>query len=101
MSKRNLALASIVALTLAGTLPALAQTAPAKKSKEETRAAFEARFKAADKNSDGGLTKAELGDGKQFPAILKNFDAMDANKDGKVTAEEHHAWGKANRAAKK
>jgi hypothetical protein len=38
---------------------------------------------------------------KGFPHIRKNFDAMDANKDGRVTIEEHHAWEKANRAAQK
>ena len=103
MSKKSLALASIVALTLVAAFPALAQTPPPaqKKSKEDRQAAFEARFKAADKNGDGGLTKAELGDGKQFPAILKNFDAMDTNKDGKVTIAERDAWGKAQAAAKK
>jgi EF hand domain-containing protein len=106
MSKRNVVLASFVALALAGAgLPALAQTsAPPKKSKEDMQAAmakWEAQFKAADKNGDGGLSKDELNQAKGFPHIKQNFDAMDTNKDGKVTIEEHHAWEKANRAAKK
>jgi hypothetical protein len=106
MRKGDLVLAGIVALVLAGAgLSALAQTsAPPKKTKEERQAAmakWEASFKAADKNGDGGLSKAELDQVKGFPNIRKNFDAMDANKDGKITIEEHHAWDRARRAAQR
>ena len=65
----------------AGSSTALTQTpAPAKKTKEErqdARAKFEAQFKAADTNGDVGLSKDELAQTKDLPAILKNFDAVD------------------------
>ena len=109
MSKRSVVLGSMVALALAGSgLAAYAQTtpAPAKKTKEErqdARAKFEAQFKAADTNGDGGLSKDELAQAQKsdFRAIVKNFDAMDSNKDGKVTIAERDAWGKARAAEKK
>lgn len=113
MSKRSAILGSIVALALAGTsLPALAQTpAPATKTKEEKREAranLEAQFKAADKSGDGGLSKAELaqamtlpGSSPAFKVMDANFDAMDTNKDGRVTLAERDAWIKARAAAKK
>jgi len=52
---------------------------------------FEADFKAADKNADGGLSKDEAT--ASMPRIAKRFDQLDANKDGVVTQEElqaHH-----------
>jgi len=77
----------MLAVALSASAPfALAQTA---------RAKWEAHFKAADKNGDGGLSKDELAKSKGFPHIRDNFDAMDSNKDGKVTIAEHDAWQKA------
>jgi Ca2+-binding EF-hand superfamily protein len=113
MNKRNLALAGIVAVAIAGAgLPALAQTttttpaAKPAKTQAEKRAAKnsrEAKFKAADTNGDGGLSRDELSKAPadDFGAIRKNFDQMDANKDGKVTMDEQRAWAKARRAARK
>jgi Ca2+-binding EF-hand superfamily protein len=106
MSRRNAVLAGMIALTLAGgSLSAFAQApAPAQKTpeqKREARAEWEARFKAADKNGDGGLSKAELEASMDFRSISRNFDAMDTNKDGKVTRDEYRAWGKARREARK
>ncbi|HWQ39442.1 MAG TPA: hypothetical protein VNM24_12710 [Burkholderiales bacterium] len=109
MLKRNDALALAAAIALAtsasiafgqapATTPAPTKTA---EQKAEARAKWEATFKAADKNGDGGLSKDELAAVKGFPNIRKNFDAMDANKDGKVTIAERDAWLQAQRAAKK
>lgn len=107
MRTRNLALSGIVALALAGAgLPTLAQTtsdAP-KKTKEERQAAkakADASFKAADTNGDGGLSREELAKSKEHGVITKNFDAMDTNKDGKVTLAERDAWVKARAAERK
>lgn len=107
MMKRNdaSALAAAVALAISTSI-ALAQApgpAPRKTAEEkaEARAKWEAAFKAADKNGDGGLSKEELAAVKGFPIIRNNFDAMDANKDGKVTIAERDAWLQAQRAAKK
>jgi Ca2+-binding EF-hand superfamily protein len=105
MNARNLALTGVVALALAATgLPTLAQTSAPKKTKEERQAAkdkYEAQFKAADTNGDGGLSKEELSKSKDHGVIMKNFDAMDTDKDGKVTMAEHRAWLKAKAADRK
>lgn len=53
-------------------------------------AQFDAKFKAADKDGDGALTKAEAEAG-QLKGIVTHFDEIDANKDGKVTREELRA----------
>lgn len=54
---------------------------------KEKKAEFDAKFKAADKNGDGALTKQEAETGK-MGMIAKRFDQIDANHDGKVTPEE-------------
>jgi Ca2+-binding EF-hand superfamily protein len=126
MRTRNLAIASIVALALAGgCLPALAQTTTqpmdtnrdgkatskerrdtnqdgtvSKSEKVQARARNLEKFNAADKNKDGGLSREEARRGG-FAGIEKNFDAMDTNKDGKVTREERRAFAKKQRAARK
>jgi len=119
MHARRLALASFVAIALStGGLVAVAQTTKSpdtnrdgkvsgkeradtnrdgKLSDSEKAAArekAEARFRAADKNNDGGLSRAEVKAAKGFGNIEKHFDAMDTNNDGKVTMEERRAWGR-------
>ena len=47
---------------------------------------FEARFKAADTNGAGGLSKAEMT--AAFPRLARHFDRLDTNKDGIVTLDE-------------
>ena len=49
------------------------------------------RFRQADKNGDGALSKAEAEAG--MPRLAKDFAAIDANKDGKITPEELRAYG--------
>lgn len=58
----------------------------------------EARFKAADKDNDGTLTKEEA---KELPRVAKNFDAIDADKDGTVSLEEIAAFMKSKKQDKK
>ncbi|MDQ0142722.1 EF-hand domain-containing protein [Cupriavidus necator] len=53
------------------------------------QAAFDEKFKAADKNGDGALTKAEANAG--MPGLAKRFDQLDANRDGKLTRDEIRA----------
>lgn len=54
---------------------------------QSTNAALaEARFKTADADQDGKLTKAEAKSG--MPRIHANFDRIDTNKDGFVTLAE-------------
>ena len=45
------------------------------------------RMKAADKDGDGAISKAEA-DAAGMTGLSKNFDKVDANKDGTVTREE-------------
>jgi len=48
-----------------------------------------ARFKAADTNGDGMLSRDEA---KALPKIAKRFDEIDANHDGQLTADELRAF---------
>jgi len=65
---------------------------------EKMREMFEQRFKKADTNNDGKLTKAEAEAG--MPRVAKNFDAIDANKDGFITQDEIRAAMQSRQAAK-
>jgi Ca2+-binding EF-hand superfamily protein len=58
--------------------------------RHERREKYAAKFKAADKDGDGALSKEEAQAAK-MSHIVKNFDAIDSNKDGKVTPAELHA----------
>lgn len=49
-------------------------------------AQIEKRFKAADKDGDGKLTRAEAEAG--MPAVAKNFDRLDVNKNGYLTLDD-------------
>jgi Ca2+-binding EF-hand superfamily protein len=62
---------------------------------QEKREKFEAKFNAADKDGDGALSKDEAQTAK-MTQIVRNFDAIDANKDGKVTPDELHAFMKSH-----
>jgi Ca2+-binding EF-hand superfamily protein len=48
---------------------------------------IEERFRAADKNGDGALTREEA-NAAGLDRIAKHFEQIDANKDGKVTIDE-------------
>lgn len=51
---------------------------------------FAAKFKKADLNDSGGLSRRELEkvSGSEFGFVAKNFDAMDADRDGQVSYPE-------------
>ena len=66
---------------------AAAQTAaPAQAASD---AMLQARWKAADKNGDGLIDKAEAQAG--LPRVARHFDQLDANHDGKLSADELRA----------
>jgi Ca2+-binding EF-hand superfamily protein len=56
------------------------------KKRSAMRERGEERFKAADKNGDGNLSKEEAGEA--MPHLAKNFERLDANKDGLLSSEE-------------
>ena len=74
-------------------LPALvlAQPSGAESGTQGKGQKFAERFKKADTNGDGKLTKDEA-NGK-MPRVYENFDAIDKNKKGYVTLQEIMAYG--------
>ncbi|MFN0162461.1 MAG: EF-hand domain-containing protein [Burkholderiales bacterium] len=64
---------------------------------ERMRQMFEERFKKADADGDGALTRAEAEQG--MPRIAEHFAAIDTNGDGKVTPDEVRAAMERRRAA--
>ena len=77
---RTLVLASAL---LVSTGSAIGQTKPLD---PKLAAEIDQKAKAADKNGDGKLTKAELEAG--MPRVAKGFDMMDADKKGYVTVDQ-------------
>ena len=45
------------------------------------------KWKAADKDGDGALSRAEV-DAAKMPMLTRDFDKLDKNKDGKLTPDE-------------
>ncbi|MGH8621443.1 MAG: hypothetical protein ACREUB_04670 [Burkholderiales bacterium] len=66
------------------------------KCRAEMQARAEERFRKADANGDGRLTREEARKG--MPQVARDFDRIDANKDGMVTKEELEAARKKARA---
>lgn len=57
---------------------------------EKLRADLEKRFKAADTNADGRLSRDEAKGG--MPRIYRNFDAIDTDKKGSISLEQIAAF---------
>ena len=110
---RSFALAAAITAAFASTLT-LAQTAPAAggapaaaapqgggDGKGSARKGERGeRFKKADTNNDGAISKAEA-DAAGMKGLSKNFDKLDANKDGKVTRDEMKAGREAGKGERK
>ena len=62
---------------------------PADQPKGDRAVKMQERWKAADKNGDGKLSREEAA---ALPRIAKHFDEIDANKDGFITPEELKAF---------
>jgi hypothetical protein len=56
------------------------------------------RFKHADTDGDGAISRAEAE--QHAPRLARRFDAIDANRDGKLTPEELRAYREARRSLK-
>jgi len=64
--------------------------------REQMKQRFDAEFKKADADGDGAISKAEADKG--MPRLARDFDKLDANKDGKVTPDEMRAHMQARMA---
>ena len=62
---------------------------------KKIRAKMDERFKAADKNNDGKLSKDEASD-----RLKPHFEKIDADKDGQLTREELKKAFRAHRKGK-
>jgi hypothetical protein len=69
------------------------------KCRAEAQAQGRERFKKADANGDGRLSREEAKKG--MPQVARSFDRIDANKDGMVTLEELEAASKARTGTSK
>jgi Ca2+-binding EF-hand superfamily protein len=61
------------------------------------RARFDQLFRRADADGDGALSREEAA--RSLPRIAGKFDRIDADRDGRLTLAEVHAWLDARRAA--
>jgi len=71
---------------------------PADGAKGDRAHKMHAHLKAADKDGDSKISRDEAN--ASMPRMAKNFDAIDANKDGFVTKEEMRALREKNGGAK-
>lgn len=79
---------SLIATMLAAT-SAFAE-APADAPRGERAQKMLERFKAADSNGDGKISREEAN--ASLPRIARHFDEIDTNKDGFITKEELRAF---------
>ncbi len=86
---KNLKTLAAVSALVAGCLLAAGSASAAPKSK----------FTSADVNRDRALSRAEACAGKTRN-VCKNFDRMDANRDGFVTRAEIRAYNNGKRVAR-
>lgn len=84
MKKMNVALITVLLSASIGASAAFAQ-APAEQPKGERAHKMHERMKAADKDGDGKISRAEA---VALPRLAKHFDEIDTNKDGFVSKEE-------------
>ena len=84
MKKVNVALVTVLLLASIGASVVFAQTPP-EATKGDRAHKMQERFKAADKDGDGRISRAEA---VVLPRIAKHFDEIDTNTDGFITKEE-------------
>ena len=69
-----------------------------KAHRSERQAKAAERFKHADTDGDGVISRAEAE--KHAPRLAQKFDQIDSNKDGKLTQDELRAYREAKRKGK-
>jgi Ca2+-binding EF-hand superfamily protein len=75
-------------ISLAAIASAIVLLAPVAHAVDLAESRLDSLFKKADVNNDGTLTREEA---KAMPRVLKNFDAIDTDKDGTVSLDEIRA----------
>ncbi|MGA0609064.1 calcium-binding protein [Caldimonas sp. KR1-144] len=93
MTERKLSFATALVALAAATMLSVPGIAPAQEGQPRAgqfAQKFGERFKAADKDGDGRLTKAEAEAG--MPRLAKNFDEIDADQRGSITQQQAMAW---------
>jgi Ca2+-binding EF-hand superfamily protein len=65
-------------------------------NKADRQARSAERFRHADADGDGAISRAEAE--KNAPRLAQKFDQVDGNKDGKLTQEELRAYREARRS---
>ena len=93
---KTLILIFAAAVTISAANPAIAGDTEGKGDRAHK---VHERLKAADKDGDGKISKAEAD--ASLPRIAKHFGDIDSNKDGFVTKEELRAWHQKNGGARK
>lgn len=85
--------ATLIAIALAST--ATLVLAGEKEHGGHARGGGMERLKAADANADNLISRTEAA---SLPRVAKNFDQIDANRDGQLSAEEMRAFHEARKA---
>ncbi|MBL8519295.1 MAG: EF-hand domain-containing protein [Betaproteobacteria bacterium] len=91
----TIALAAVIGLST----PVLAGEGAAKGERGDRAQKMQQRLKAADKDGDGKISKAEAD--QSLPRIAKQFADIDTDKDGFVTRAEMRAWHQKNGGPRK
>ena len=91
MKKVNYAFVAVLLSAGIGASAVFAQTPiePPKGERGDRAHKMHERLKAADKDGDGKINRAEA---VALPRIAKHFDEIDTNKDGFITREEMKAF---------
>lgn len=88
MTSKLVAIACLVAVAAFTSTLASAQQKPA--NAQEAKAAFAEKFKAADTNQDGKLSREEAEAG--MPEVFKNYDKIDTKKTNAITQKQIGAY---------
>ena len=91
MKKVNATLLGALLAAGIGASSAFAQAPvdPLKGDRGERMHKMQERLKAADKDGDGKISRAEAA---SMPRLAKHYDEIDTNKDGFITREEMKAY---------
>lgn len=88
MKEVNVAFVTVLLTASIGASVAFAQTPPELPKGDRAHKMHE-RLKAADKDGDNKISRAEA---VALPRLAKHFDEIDTSKDGFIAKEEMKAW---------